>query len=122
MSYSALLLHHFHHPQYVGQISPGPGVYESQTSIVSGERVRLAIAVENGLIQDARYQVYGCPVMIACMSWLASKLIKQSFVDVKCITASTLNTALDLPAHKYRCAVLAAEALEKVCEQWYNDT
>ncbi|MFI4955215.1 MAG: iron-sulfur cluster assembly scaffold protein [Gammaproteobacteria bacterium] len=120
MPYSALLLQHFHHPQYAGRLASGPGVYEAQVSIPSGDQVRLAIATENSHIKDIRYQVFGCPATIACMSWVATELINQDFMHAKQVTAASIQAALSLPAHKYRCALLAEQALEKVLQQWYN--
>ena len=120
MAYSSLLLQHFQHPQYVGQLPAAPGVYEADITSPSGEQVKLAIATEDAHIKDIRYQVYGCPAMIACMSWLAAELHKKNFLQAKHYNAAKIREALSLPPNKFRCALLAEEALEKVLMEWYN--
>ena len=120
MPYSSLLLQHFHHPQNVGLLANAAGVYVVHASLASGDKVKLAVATENSCIKDIRYQVWGCPAMIACMSWMTTELLHQDFLHAKQMNAARINTALSLSSNKYRCALLAEEALEKVLLQWYN--
>jgi nitrogen fixation NifU-like protein len=120
MSYSPQLLQHFRNPQYVGKLAAAPGVYAAEVAIPSGDQVRLGIATENGCIKDIGYQVFGCPAMIASMSWLASELINKDYLQATKLNAAKINQALSLPPNKYRCALLAEQVLEKVLEEWYN--
>ena len=113
MKYSPLLLQHFHHPQYVGELAPDVNVFTAQAAISGGDKVQLSISIRNH-IQDIAYQVYGCPAMIACMSWLATQLIHQNVQVAQEIKAAKMGHALGLPNHKLRCALLAEQVLKKV--------
>lgn len=118
--YSQLVRQHFECPQYIGQLFPGPQTFVGEVFIRGGDRIKLGIATENTYIKDIRHQVYGCPAMIACMSWLAAEILHKEYEDVRQYTASYINAALSLPEHKYRCALLAEQVLEKVLDEWYN--
>jgi NifU-like protein involved in Fe-S cluster formation len=110
--YSKMVLQHFSDPQYVGELALADNVYVAE-AFAGGDKVKLFVSVEDNCIRDVRYQVYGCPAMIACMSWLACELRGKTVHE---ISALRMAEVLELPAHKRHCAVLAEEVLRKVIE------
>ena len=118
--YSEILLTHFRQPQYVGELLQAPDVYRALVEIATGDKVQLDMAIQNAIITDVRYQVYGCPAMIACLSWIAGELIDKPCALAEQITAQEISLVLAMPAHKFRCALLAETALQDVMQQYRN--
>jgi len=111
--YSALVLQHFAAPQFVGELPPAPNVLVTEV-FAGGKKVKCFVAVADNCIIDFRYQVYGCPAMIACMSWMASELIGKTVIEAQKMTAAEITEILELPVHKQHCAVLAETVLKKI--------
>jgi hypothetical protein len=73
MFYSELTLHYFRTANAAGELS-GPGVCRGAAgSPAQGTWVQFDLAVDAGLIQAARYRVFGCPHTIAVSAWLAEQ-------------------------------------------------
>jgi nitrogen fixation NifU-like protein len=116
--FSEMVLNNFRHPHYVGELSVAPNVYRVFVEIASGDKVQLDVAIHNAIITDVRYQVYGCPAMIACMSWLATELMNKPCALAEQITAQEISLTLALPARKFRCALLAETAMQEIMQQY----
>lgn len=122
MKYNDLLLKHFNEPNYIGQLSAGENVYYAEAGISGGDKVNLSMHITvDGKIDDVRYQVKGCPAMIASMSWIASEVIGGNILSVKETMAENIIEVLELPAHKQRCALLAEEVLQKIISKIIDD-
>lgn len=114
MKYGILLLEHFRHPKQVGQIPAAPNVYKAEAAIPGGDKVQLFIQVSpQGIIDDIKYQVQGCPSTIACMSWMASELLGQPVEDARHLTPGQIKAGISVPTPKSRCALLASQVLQK---------
>lgn len=109
--------------QYFNDASRAGLLPEAQVSVraqTHGSRAVMAIqaAMQEGLIADARFQVYGCVSAIACGAWLAQWLVGKSADDLARLTASEINEALALAPVKRHCALLAEDAARMIGQQW----
>lgn len=114
MKYGTLLLEHFRHPKQVGHIPAASNVYKAEASIPGGDKVKLFIQVSSeGIIDDIKYQVQGCPSTIACMSWMASELLGKPVEEARRLTPGQIKAGISVPTPKSRCALLASQVLQK---------
>ena len=77
------------------------------------------LKIEDGIIQDVKFETFGCGSAIASSS-MATELIKGKSVDEAMqLTNKAVAEALDgLPAYKMHCSVLAEEAIRAALEDY----
>ena len=118
--YSETVMDHFRNPRNVGVIDDADGVGEVGNA-KCGDIMRMYLKIDDGCIQDVKFETFGCGSAIASSS-MATELIKGKPVsEVKQLTNKAVAEALDgLPAYKMHCSVLAEEAIQNALEDYYN--
>jgi nitrogen fixation NifU-like protein len=116
MPYSAVFNDHLAHPRNAGELPTATHVAEA-TNPACGDRLRLALLVQDGRIEDIRFLAYGCPPTLVCGSAL-TELIKGKLVsEAIAITRKQLVEAVGgLPSRKQHAAALAIETLHSALE------
>ncbi len=111
--WSAIVDHLVNHPRFAGPLagathegiagSPGEGPY-----------LHLWLRVEDGRIESAAYQTYGCFAAIASGEMLCLILKGKTLSEAATLTPTDLTTALQgLPEGKEHCPQLAIKALQR---------
>ena len=120
MTYSEKVMDHFAHPRNVGKIENADGVGEVG-NMVCGDIMKVYLKVENGIIEDAKFNTFGCGSAIATSS-MATEMIKGKPVeDALKLTNQAVVEALDgLPPVKLHCSVLAEEAVKAALLDYYQ--
>lgn len=109
--YSAKVLEHLEAPRHVGELT-NPDARGESFNPVCGDRLTLTLRLRNGMIDEARFLVEGCPPSIAAGSVLTELIIGRSLAEAAQLTPREIGGALEsLPRHKEHCAVLAIDAL-----------
>jgi nitrogen fixation NifU-like protein len=109
--YSDKVIDHFTNPRNVGEIENADGVGEKVSSSC-GDRMKVFLKVEEGIIRDIKFQTYGCGAAIASSSIMTELVIGKTLVEALALTNAAVAEALDgLPAPKLHCSNLAADAL-----------
>ncbi|MFQ6014984.1 MAG: Fe-S cluster assembly scaffold protein NifU [Anaerolineae bacterium] len=118
--YSDLVMEHFMNPRNVGEMENPDGV-GVEGNPICGDMMEMFIKVEDGIITDARFRTFGCGAAIATSS-MATEMIKgKSLEEALEITNRAIAEALGgLPPIKMHCSVLAADALKKAIEDYYE--
>ena len=119
MHYSDAVQRHFRQPARGGRFPPGtPGVCGAAVGDPArGGRIVLQLQVDAaGRIRDARFLAYGCGVTLAAASWISDWLPGRSLAEAVVVRDAPIREALDLPAEKLHCAVLAAAAARSAAE------
>jgi nitrogen fixation NifU-like protein len=116
--YSEKVMDHFRNPRNVGAISDADGIGEVGNPRC-GDIMKVYIKVKDNIIEDVKYETYGCASAIASSS-IASELIKGKTVEEAWdITNKAVAEALDgLPPMKMHCSVLAEEAIHKAINDY----
>ncbi|MGG4604125.1 iron-sulfur cluster assembly scaffold protein [Paenalcaligenes sp. Me131] len=114
MRYNAQVESYFKQPEHAGVLAITAAKTGSALagSVQEGAAIRLSLGLdENGVIQQARFQAYGCGVTIAAAEyacrWAEGKRVEQ----LASLTSAELMQALDLPAVKLHSTILAVEVL-----------
>ncbi len=118
---TTLLDEHFRAPRNVGALDDADLQVEVDNP-VCGDVLRLSLRCgADGVVEDARFQVNGCPAAIAAGSVLTELLMHKSRDEVACIDSATVDAALGgLAAESRHVAVLACDAVRSVVERWQS--
>ena len=116
--YSEKVMDHFRNPRNVGVIEDADGIGEVGNARC-GDIMKMYLKIEDGIIQDVKFETFGCGSAIASSS-MATELIKGKSVDEAMqLTNKAVAEALDgLPAYKMHCSVLAEEAIRAALEDY----
>ncbi len=118
MRYSAIVLDHVRNPRNVGEL-PNANARASVRSSVDGDMLQLHLNLENGIVLEARFKVYGCGAAIAAGSILTELILGKSTGQLQAITNEQLSTLMGgLPPEKLHCSVLAEQAIREALEDW----
>ena len=118
--YSEKVMDHFRNPRNVGTIEDANGVGEAGNP-VCGYIMKIYLKINNEIIEDVKFETFGCGSAIASSS-MATELIKgKSVAEAADLTNKAVAEALDgLPAHKMHCSVLAEEAIQAALADYKN--
>ncbi len=118
--YTKKVLEHFRHPHNVGQLKD-PDAVATEGSPACGDMVKLYLKVDekNKVIDDIKFESYGCASNIATGSIITDLAIGKKLEDAKKLNWKSAAEALGgLPAVKVHCAVLAVDALRTAIENY----
>jgi len=118
--YSDKVMDHFRNPRNVGMIEDADGVGEVGNA-KCGDIMKIYLKIENDIIEDAKFETFGCGSAIASSS-MATELIKgKSLSEAMQLTNKAVVEALEgLPPQKIHCSVLAEEAIKGAIEDYYS--
>ena len=118
--YSEKVMDHFRNPRNVGAMENPNGVGEVGNA-KCGDIMRIYLKIENDIIEDVKFETFGCGSAIASSS-MATELIKGKPVsEALTLTNQAVVEALDgLPAQKVHCSVLAEEAIKLALKDYYD--
>ena len=120
--YSEKVMDHFMNPRNVGVIEDANAIGEVGNA-KCGDIMKMYIKIENDVIEDVKFETFGCASAIASTS-MATELIKGKPVsDAMKLTNKAVAEALDgLPDYKMHCSVLAEEAIRSALEDYRKKT
>jgi nitrogen fixation NifU-like protein len=118
--YSEKVMDHFRNPRNVGVIEDADGVGEVGNA-VCGDIMKIYLKIRDGVIEDVKFETFGCGSAIASSS-MATELIKgQPLSEALTLTNKAVAEALDgLPDYKMHCSVLAQEAIQAALEDYQS--
>ncbi len=111
---------HFKNPRNVGKIDGADGVGEVGNA-KCGDIMKMYIKVKDGVIDDVKFNTFGCGSAIATSS-MATEMIKGKPIDeaLKLSNQAVVEALDGLPAHKIHCSVLAEEAVKAAVKDYYD--
>jgi len=110
--YSDKVMDHFQNPRNVGKMENPDGIGK-QGNPVCGDVMELAIKVKDNIIEEAKFQTFGCCAAIATSSIITEMVQGKTLEEADEISKKAVAEALDgLPPAKMHCSNLAADALK----------
>jgi nitrogen fixation protein NifU and related proteins len=117
--YSETLLDHFRHPRNYGDLPAADISYESFNPLC-GDRIRIAVKLNNRIVQDARFKGDGCAISTAAASLLTEMIRGADLESLPSLSDDKLISALesDIQPARIQCALLPLEALRAGLKQF----
>lgn len=120
--YSEKVMEHFRNPHNVGKIEEADGVGEVGNP-VCGDIMKIYIKVKDGIIEDCKFETFGCGAAIATSSMVTEMVKGKTIEEALKITNQAVAEALGgLPPIKMHCSNLAADGLLKAIEDYQQKT
>lgn len=120
MLYSEKVMDHFSNPRNVGEVENANAVGQVGNA-KCGDIMKISMRIENDIIEDVKFQTFGCGAAVATSS-MATELVKgKSVEEALALTNKAVMEALDgLPPVKVHCSVLAEEAIQAAITDYYQ--
>lgn len=116
--YSDKVMEHFRNPRNVGKIEDADGV-GMVGNPVCGDIMKIYIKVKDGVIEDCKFETFGCGAAIATSSMVTEMVKGKTIEQALKVTNQTVAEALGgLPPIKMHCSNLAADGLAKAIEDY----
>ena len=85
-----------------------------------GDVMKLQLKIKDNVITDVKFKTYGCGSAIASSTMFVDMLKGKTIQNANQIKDKDIAEALDLPAIKLHCSVLAEDAIRQAIENWEN--
>lgn len=109
--YTEIVMDHFVNPRNVGELKDADGVGQAG-SANCGDLMRIYLKIENDVIEDVRFLIFGCGSAVAAGSMATEMLKNKTIQEAWDITNKDVAEALGgLPANKMHCSVLAEDVI-----------
>jgi len=120
MLYSEKVMDHLMNPRNAGTLEDANGVGE-EGNTTCGDVMRMYLKIENDVIEDVRFETFGCGSAIAASS-MATEMIKGKPLSyaLKLTNKEVAKALGGLPAHKVHCSVLAEKAIKAAVKNYYE--
>jgi len=116
--YSEKVMEHFRNPRNVGEIEDADGIGEVGNA-ACGDIMKIYLKVEDDIIEDVKFQTFGCGSAIATSSMVTEMVMGKTLEEAENVTNKAVAEALDgLPPTKMHCSNLAADALHDAIKNY----
>ena len=87
-----------------------------------GDVMKLDLKMNGDTIEDVKFKTYGCGSAIASSTMFVEMLKGRTIEQAKQIKDKDIAEALELPAIKLHCSVLAEEGIHRAIANWEEKT
>lgn len=120
IQYSSKVMEHFMNPRNVGVLEDADGT-GTVGNPQCGDIMTMTIKVADDLIEDIKFQTFGCGAAIATSSICTEMAKGKPLSEAEAISRKAIAEALGgLPAIKMHCSNLASDALLAAIEDYRN--
>ncbi len=111
--YMENILDHYENPRNKGRLEH-PDISHEEDNPVCGDRIRIDLKVDDGVITDARFDGRGCSISQAAASMLIEDIVGKPLDEVKGYDKAHVLDLLGIPIGPVRmkCALLSLKVLK----------
>jgi len=110
--YTEIVMDHFKNPRNVGTIENADGVGQVGNA-KCGDIMKIYLKIKDDIIEDAKFETFGCGSAIASSSMATELIIGKSINEAVEFSNKAVVEALGgLPPVKIHCSVLAEQAIK----------
>lgn len=111
--YADQILDHSKHPRHVGPIADASAVHD-ESNPSCGDRIRLELRVDDGVVRDIGWTGGGCAISQAGMSLLSERVVGRTAENILALKKADMLELLGVPvsARRMKCALLGLHALQ----------
>jgi len=122
LPYGGAITEHFRRPRNYGLLPNATATAECVNPLC-GDRVRVAVQIDSGVISDTRFTANACAICIAAASLLTERLRGMSSPDAARLNDDDALALLEssVPAARRRCATLPLDALHRALASIASD-
>jgi len=106
--YPEIIKKHFLNPKNVGKIE-NPTL-KGEFEIPSSAKAIFYFKIEDGVIEDLKFQIAGCPYAIAVCSIITELAISKKINEFKQFSKKDLEKFFEIPKEKEDCVILSINA------------
>lgn len=118
--YTDKVMDHFSNPRNVGEIENADGVGQVGNP-TCGDVMKLTVKIEDDKIVDVKFKTFGCGAAVATSSMVTEMVKGKTIEEALAISNKAVAEALDgLPPQKMHCSNLAADALHKAIDDYFE--
>ena len=106
----------FQSPGHAGGLnSDYPQMFDSAVAESrQGVRIALSVGIEDGIVREMRFRVWGCPHLIAATQWLCEQLESGSAAAMDDFPLQEIMRQLSVPVEKTGRILLLEDALKSL--------
>ena len=111
--YQEELLDHYENPSNYGTL-PNPDISHEEDNPLCGDKIRMDLMVDDGIIKKVRFSGHGCTISQAAASMLTEKIEGRSLEEIKNLSRDDIMDMIGIPLGPVRvkCALLALKVLK----------
>lgn len=113
--YRELILEHSKYPHNAGALER-PDITHEELNPLCGDRIRIDLRVEGGIITDVRFQGRGCAISQASASLLTDELRGKTLDQVRALSRDDVLDLIGIPLDKnpvrIKCALLSLKTVK----------
>lgn len=113
--YREVILEHYKHPHNAGSLD-APDISHEEHNPLCGDRIRIDLQVNDGVITDVRFEGRGCAISQASASLLTDELRGKSLDEARNYSKEDLLELIGIPLDKnpvrIKCALLSLKTLK----------
>ena len=105
--YGPVLIEHFRHPRNQGAL-PNATISEEGANPLCGDRVRIELQLDEGIVRDARFTANACAICVASASMLTELVRNAPLDEVETLVVDDIMRSLDarIPQMRMNCVRL----------------
>lgn len=111
--YEEDILDHYENPSNYGTLE-NPDISYEEDNPLCGDKIRVDLQVEDGIIKDVRFSGHGCTISQAAASMLTEEIKGRSLQEIKQLSKDDILKMLGIPLGPVRlkCGLLALKVLK----------
>lgn len=123
--YREIILEHYKRPTFRGHI-PNATIAHEEDNPLCGDRIRVELLVEDGIVKDARFSGQGCAISQASADMLMEELRGKTLEEVQKLDKQFVLDMIGIPLTpaRLKCALLSLKVVKVGAygvQSWSND-